>query len=136
MKIIFLDVDGVLCKMGPNGNLGLWSLSRPLLRNLSYVIKETGAKIVLTSEWRRHEDGMKNLKRALGFKGIRIMSQTEINDKPRSEQITDWLAASKLPIEKVLVIDDLLVHPEQILCDPEEGLTEDLALKAIERLNG
>lgn len=135
MKIIFLDVDGVLCKMGPNGNMGQWALSRSLLRNLSHVVKETGARLVLTSEWRRYDDGLRVLKRALRFKGIRIMSQTDINDKHRSEQIQDWLSSSKLPIHKTLVIDDLLIDPDQILCDPEEGLTEELALKAIERLN-
>lgn len=134
-KYIFLDVDGVLCKMGPNGNMGRYALSRPLLRNLSYLVKQTGSKIVVTSDWRRYPEAMRVLRRALSFKGIRIHSCTPVMEgSSRMEEIYEWLHQNGQEC-KFLVIDDLLIHEDQILCDPEEGLTEAQVLHAIKSLS-
>lgn len=48
MKLIFLDLDGVLVTRRPG------TFEEPLLQNLKRLVDETGAKIVLSSDWRRH----------------------------------------------------------------------------------
>lgn len=48
MKLIFLDLDGVLVTRRP----GVFEDN--LLQNLKRLVDETGAKIVLSSDWRRH----------------------------------------------------------------------------------
>ncbi len=58
MKIIFLDIDGVLNSRQYDAERGTAEgnidVSRLLL--LKQLIDQTGAKIVLTSSWRRHWD--------------------------------------------------------------------------------
>lgn len=48
VKLIFLDLDGVLVTRRPG------TFEDPLLQNLKRLVDDTGAKIVLSSDWRRH----------------------------------------------------------------------------------
>ena len=50
MKVIFLDVDGVLNSAQDGYSIRLKTDSH--LKLLQYIVKETGAKIVLSSSWR------------------------------------------------------------------------------------
>ena len=52
MKIIFLDIDGVLNVMNPERDV-YGSLFHPqFVENLKRLVEETGAKIVISSTWR------------------------------------------------------------------------------------
>lgn len=52
MKVIFLDIDGVL-NLIPQGHDKFGALFHPhLVSNLKRIIDETGAKIVISSTWR------------------------------------------------------------------------------------
>lgn len=86
MKVIFLDVDGVLNFTGtearaPSGALGLASAPVKQLRN---IIKATGAYIVLTSTWKGDWDfdeekctaDGKYLVRKLKREGLHILDKT------------------------------------------------------------
>lgn len=50
MKVIFLDIDGVLNYMGSQ------LIDANCLANLKFIVKETGAKIVLISTWKQFLD--------------------------------------------------------------------------------
>jgi len=52
IKLLFLDVDGVLVMDGPDWDVTLDHFSTSALRELKRVIDRTGAKIVLHSSWR------------------------------------------------------------------------------------
>jgi HAD domain in Swiss Army Knife RNA repair proteins len=53
MKVIFLDIDGVLnCKEIPNPSKFLYIVDEKLLRRLERLLKQSGAKVVLSSSWR------------------------------------------------------------------------------------
>ena len=67
-RILFLDVDGVLCIRGQGG----W-LQSDLCTNLLNAISGLGVTIVLTSLWRHSEDRIKMLEE----QGIKIHSVTE-----------------------------------------------------------
>lgn len=52
MKVIFLDIDGVLNVIGQGRDEYGQGFHRHLVENFEYVIRETAAKIVISSTWR------------------------------------------------------------------------------------
>mgnify|MGYP002360174241 FL=1 len=64
MKIIFLDIDGVLAlafgSMNRNNKWDAYPFDRKAVKVLNKILKETGAEIVLSSDWKHHY-GMKAL---------------------------------------------------------------------------
>jgi hypothetical protein len=71
MKVIFLDIDGVL-NVIPYGHDRWGSLFHPhLVDNLKRIIDETGAKIVISSTWRMGNGlpGMKEMWMDRGLPG-------------------------------------------------------------------
>ena len=53
MKVIFLDIDGVInCDQTPNPRKFPYIVDKRLLARLRKVMDATGAKVVLTSTWR------------------------------------------------------------------------------------
>lgn len=153
MKVIFLDIDGVLnnhrtvCRT-PDGFVGI---SSNLTTRLREIVKATDAKIVLTSTWKEcwnkkytlcKEDG-KYLVRKLHHKGLEIIDKTEDAEGYfyRGEGILSYIKENN--IEKFVVLDDfefdfkkceLLDH--LVLTDPIEGLTDEDVEKAIDILKG
>ena len=56
IKILFLDVDGVLNKLG-----SFIELNKTLILRLKKIIHETQCKIVLSSDWRLSQNHKKQL---------------------------------------------------------------------------
>jgi hypothetical protein len=62
MKVLFLDIDGVLC--GPKEWDMKWKpelmnsypFNRKAVKILNEILSTTGAEIILSSDWRRHHD--------------------------------------------------------------------------------
>ena len=53
MKVIFLDIDGVLnCDKTPNPRDFPYIVDKKLLARFRKLLERTGAKVVLTSSWR------------------------------------------------------------------------------------
>ena len=50
-KVIFLDIDGVLNDDGERRNAGV-IIDPEMVRNLSHIVRETNAEIILSSSWR------------------------------------------------------------------------------------
>ncbi len=115
MKVIFLDIDGVLnsrrydrIRTSSDGNIDISRL--PLLKRL---VKERDAKIVLTSSWRIHWDVDPALRDSVGAEldlafrnaGLPIYSKTPVLGD-RAEEIRSWLA-SHPDTESFVILDDL-----------------------------
>ena len=63
MKIIFLDIDGVL-NVIPQGRDEYGAIFHPeFVANLKHIIDKTGAKLVISSTWRM--SGLKIMKEIL-----------------------------------------------------------------------
>jgi hypothetical protein len=59
MKVIFLDIDGVLnCDRTPNPRKFPYVVDRRLLARLKKLLKRTRAKVVLSSSWRLDPVGL------------------------------------------------------------------------------
>lgn len=119
MKIIFLDIDGVLnysgCKArSATGCLGVEEEKVKLLRQ---IIDQTGAIVVLTSTWKTDwfktqyiEDLPKNgqyLVRQLGKYRIFILDKTvDPSWAQRGQGILDFIETSKYNVEQFVILDD------------------------------
>lgn len=128
MKVIFLDVGGVLTHSGTrhkgDGQERLWrylaQIDEECMKRLVYLINQTGAKVVLVSEWRIHAHSADAIAKAFRVHGLRrstIIGHTPVlkysedgkNLPPRAWEIQAWLAEAEergeLP-EKYVWIDD------------------------------
>lgn len=146
-KILFLDVDGVLnCekteRITKNGYLFVGGRK---LKRLKHILDETGAKVVLSSDWRynRDEPGMNSdfleFRNELHRYRIEICDYTpELMWSNRGKEIELYL--KKHPgIKNYVILDDSKeVDPENphfVKTEMKHGLTKELAERAIEILN-
>lgn len=156
MKIIFLDVDGVLnCDQtweGPWAD-GTDTLDPVLCDNFARIVSECKPdKIVLSSTWRlfRHAKGDKSwwkLNNWLNERGVIIHDVTpdlSLESEGifviRGEEIRRWLQTSGYSDARILILDDdndflEEQRPFHIQTSFKDGLTTDLADAAIAVLN-
>ena len=153
MKVIFLDIDGVLNSSSffnriftEEGHCFVNNLlDQNALLNLKDLLWQTGAYIVISSTWRFDID---TLKKQFAPYGITIAGTTQIeniasNDFAisRSSEIQNFLETRPC-FNSYVIIDDLnkMFFSEQQQChlvstDPKIGLTKQDVQKAIEILN-
>ena len=116
MKILFLDIDGVLNSWRyDQERISLQdNIDETRLPLLSRIVSSTNAKIVLTSSWRKHweRDSRKadsigqHLNQLFGEYGLAIFDKTlESSDNNRTDEIRNWLANNS--VEQFVIIDDI-----------------------------
>jgi HAD domain in Swiss Army Knife RNA repair proteins len=138
MKIIFLDIDGVIALPVPGRKTVL--PSRQCIEQLNRITDATGAKIVLTSGRRFATDNESTLAE-WGVRG-EIIGRTPLVGNGlggnRAEDIAQWLTEYQEPIEKFVILDDDWDVGELCLrlirTDWNDGLTIALAEEAIRNL--
>lgn len=165
MKVIFLDVDGVL--NSAKTILSDESLEGDLIRNLADIVKETGAKIILTSSWRISPSSLRVLMDALMWFDLSISGCTQegvdIRDfehtrfegitptrryrspdtftYDRGAEIAMWLLQHDFDVEKFVILDDAAddiinwFSKEFVEINFTKGLTKEDAAKAIKLLS-
>lgn len=154
LKVIFLDIDGVLNNQlmfetreaiikTPGGNL-----SRTCVAAFNKLIADTGAKIVLSSTWRTDTDIEDYLKEA-GLEGEIIGKTPVLRDcfTLRGNEIHAWIVENKeylgaeyYDYHSFVILDDdsdmLLWHRENFFhTDNYCGLTPTIAYRAARFLN-
>ena len=116
MKIVFLDIDGVLNSQAYDRVRGLYDgvIDESRLPLLKRILQESDAKVVLTSSWRRHFDpeGIET-----DYTGRLLEEQfykfdIELYDKTpdfggRAEEIGAWVEDAEEEIESFVILDDL-----------------------------
>jgi hypothetical protein len=162
MKLLFLDIDGVLNSHDFDHEAMCGPIHRDKMVLLNHVLKETGAYVVLSSAWRyiihRGEcdlRGMEWLLRSHGFIAGALWGITrpdammpkvwngELKDWPveneRGRQISDWLQDHIYPVLAYAVVDDMDLgiteagHPFA-KTDGAVGITEENANELIRLL--
>lgn len=121
MKVLFLDIDGVLNSRrscfafggfphnatGPERQM----FDEVAVRLVAGIVRAAGAKVVLSSTWRKHENWTE-IGPALG---LPIIDRTPISWKGRrGEEIAEWLAAHPEVESYAIVDDDSDMLPEQM----------------------
>jgi hypothetical protein len=145
MRVLFLDVDGVLNRVGfhPSSSLGLRSWLEPeLARRLSEVVQAIGAVIVLSSDWRigRTLDVLRDELRAGGIDAELIGATPELPGQPRCREIAAWMAAERVGPDAVVIVDDQYdmgpLGPRFVRTRPLTGLDEAAAQAIVALFTG
>jgi len=156
VKVIFLDIDGVLNYTGCKEMFGrLYGVDDDRLDKLAKIVQSTDAAIVLTSTWKQLWDNQPlnsdtldpmalYLLNRLKSRGLRLTDRTTEKDpSQRGHGIKAWLR--KVPdIESWVVLDDDMfpdykecgIVPRLVRTRPDSGLTDENVDKAIRLLNG
>lgn len=143
-KIIFLDVDGVLNTYDRNDpNYG--GLSAEHLLRLQRIVLATGAKIVVSSTWRKSPEALARLHGVLNDYGLATAGETPVlNDVfgvelPRDWEVIAFLSIAVPPVRFVILDDESFTHKAlvewAVKVNPMKGLADDDATTAIRLLN-
>mmetsp|Transcript_11887 Transcript_11887/g.21734 ORF Transcript_11887/g.21734 Transcript_11887/m.21734 type:complete len:572 (+) Transcript_11887:30-1745(+) len=130
MKVIFLDLDGVLLTKEYN------VFDEKPLKNLQRLVALTGAKIVLSSDWRQEESAKSLAEQQLATAGLCLYSSTPVMPvypEQRPSEVLQWLADNNGQVSSWVVLDDrdLLserdgdgLHGHFVKTDPTVGFTD------------
>lgn len=118
MKILFLDIDGVLNSSAYRTQMGMQYFSEIIDRRkmplLKHIVEETGAEVVLSSTWRKFWNPGENQLDPAGqyihhiFReyGLWIHSKTPVLERAgRNEEIQAWLEQYPY-IDGYVILDD------------------------------
>lgn len=134
MKVIFLDIDGVLnCPTQRGFRRGHWGMQQELVDRYKRLVQATGAKTVISSTWRLGEDTLDQIRGT----GIAIHGITpdlrEYN--ARGHEIDEYLRTHP-NVEQYAVIDDdagiILPHQPFFQTDWRKGLSDELVWRIIQ----
>lgn len=145
MKIIFLETEGVL--MLPVCSMTARLLQKPVVAfkpcvdALNLIVQETGAELVLTCESRKAHDSISQT--VLADWGVNIVTFDRIPTigKNKGTGILKYMSMSGEP-ESFVIIDKTddgygkMLRQYLIVADPEKGLTDEMARRAIGILKG
>lgn len=162
MKVIFLDVDGVLNayddfggRNKPNPHVGgLWGISIAKVKQLKYIVEKTSAQLVLTSTWKKDYNRylmdhtniygkyLYNKLRKCDLKIFDTTERYEANPSHRSEGIKSWLKEHEGEVESYIILDDDYfpgyddkeINPYLVFTTISMGLTSTKAEECVNRL--
>ena len=152
MKVIFLDIDGVLNVYGSPycGTRDEFGdcFHKHFEDNLRWIIEQTGAKIVISSTWRM--SGLSVMQTMWQMRDLagEVLDVTPVMNTIRGEEIAEWLRENNVD-SYCIIDDDGDMLPEQKnnfvqtannkdhedCVDVGYGLTRKCAKRAVEILN-
>ena len=142
MKVVFLDIDGVLNKENWMLNKTPW-IEDEKISLIGKLCKKTGAKVVLSTNWRdvwyepmyykNKDNGIHFAHKLFKKYGIKVIGTTPVMG---SREIEILLTLENLDIKEYVVIDDTnLNSPNFIHTDKKVGFTQSDYEKALSILN-
>ena len=156
MKVIFLDIDGVLNASGTKAKApsGCTGIEKALLKKLRKIIEATGARVVLTSTWKSEIDKHirqvtpdgKYMLNKFFYEGKFLIYDKTPDAKSslhRGREINDWLGLHE-DVEEFVILDDIYfddfdtfyLTDRFVHTDTTVGLTDEDVDTAIKILNG
>jgi hypothetical protein len=143
MKIIFLDIDGVLNNDNHIYHYGNNYIDNNLLNLFIAIVKSTESEVVLSSSWKISENKKKILFNKLSKFNIKILDSIIPQNKDgwinTSDEIQYWLK-NHPQVSRFAILDDDVEMQYNIeegffKTDPAIGLTEDLSIDIIDYVN-
>lgn len=146
MKVLFLDIDGVLnngggCMTNAEGWEWPYSDISPVgVARINRIVKSTGCKIVVSSSWRSNGiDFLNEVFKMVGLPEVHDITPHALQWRHRGSEIKSWLDNHK-DVTSYVIIDDMdIVLDNQrkhfVQTDTNTGITREDADRAIEILN-
>lgn len=134
MKVLFLDVDGVLnSRSTTDFRNNLYPIDPHMAFMIGKIQLDTDCKVVLSSSWRLHPDGIAAVEKHV----VKILDKTPYLDGIRGDEVNAWLAKHPEVTHYAILDDDSDFHKDQPLFKTtfEYGLTKDIAAQVTEYLN-
>ena len=136
MKVLFLDVDGVLnSRSTTNFKNNLWPIDPYMAFMAGKIQLDTDCEVVLSSSWRYHPDGVKAARKI-----VNLLDVTPLLNSTRGTEIKAWLDTHPEVTKYAILDDDRDMLDEQLInffpTTFETGLTEDIAKAVTEHLMG
>ena len=139
MKVIFLDIDGVMNSVADGFS---FTIETDLHFNiLKSIVDQTGAKIVLSSTWRLCDRDYQLVDKRLREFGMSLMGRTpSLSGKKRGDEIRAWLH-EHTEVKNFVILDDEgdmreFKYTNLVRTDPMIGLRSPWAREAVRILNG
>lgn len=135
MKVLFLDIDGVVNYEG-SATAGLFPIDPDAAARVARIVAHTECEVVLSSNWRRLKEG----REVVSKKVVPIFDVTPDTDSYyRGDDIQAWLDEHP-EVDRYAVLDDDAdwTHDQQphwFLTTWEEGLTDEIMQRVIDHLN-
>lgn len=133
MRILFLDIDGVLNRTGfapSTARLRHW-IEPELASRLTTVLEALDARIVLSTSWRIDStlDELRGELHAAGLDAARVLDMTpELPDGERWPEIEAWMREHRIAPEAVVIVEDFYemgpLTARTVMTDPDRGLDE------------
>jgi myo-inositol catabolism protein IolC len=139
VRVLFLDIDGVLNRVGfhPGKSLGLRSWIEPeLARRLCDVLRAIGAGVVLISAWRRDRE-VEHLREELAAAGVdcSFLGVTPVLGQERWREIEAWMREHEVELQSIVILDDGYemgpLEQRFVRTSPLDGLDEDAARQVL-----
>jgi hypothetical protein len=147
LRVIFLDIDGVLNNAG-DMNAGAWvgaidhtNWTKPALAALAEIVARTGAKIVISSTWRKIESEPAWWNKEFAACGLPldcIGITGSAHNGFRGREVRAWLA-DHTDVETYVVLDDesdFYLDQPRIYVDSWGGLLQHHVQPAVALLEG
>jgi len=147
MKVIFLDIDGVLLNFNDSYNCLRGQFSPECVKEFNKLIERTDAQIVFSSAWRLDRT-IPEIQQLLEENGVKGKVSGKTPEEPprltqrasRGNEIKMWLTENK--VDNFVILDDdvfdIEIHfPDNTvrMKDRYVGLTEEEVNKAFQILN-
>lgn len=145
MRVLFLDIDGVLNSVAGwrrDFPTSVYYFTEECVKEFSRVLAEIpDLKIVVSSAWRvgRPVSQLKTILKDAQIEEERILDKTANNGETRGEEINAWLSEHP-QVTKFCVVDDCTFDfgesllPHTVKTNPEKGLTKEDADAIIAKL--
>ena len=135
MKVLFLDIDGVVNRVGTRQRYrGFMGIDPFLASMVGKIILDTGAAVVLTSTWRHFQGGREEVDRHV----YKTFDVTPIADTGfRGEEVKMWLDDHPEVTRYAIVDDDSDFYADQPLFKTnwQTGITDEVAKQVTKFLN-
>ena len=143
MKIVFLDIDGVLNGHEWIHRQGGRRINPKPASHLNILLARTGAKVVISSTWRSWVnrgwmtvEGFGAMLRSHGIDAEVVDVLPRGTTSERDHQIRDWVRQHKDEIESYVAIDDLdLKGVPLVRTRPDRGMTAKNITDAVKMLS-
>ncbi|CAH0155753.1 MULTISPECIES: HAD domain-containing protein [unclassified Arthrobacter] len=135
MKVLFLDIDGVVNRVGTRQSFhGFMGIDPFLASRVSKIILDTDAAVVLTSTWRIFKDGREEVDRHV-YKTFDVTPTADTGF--RGEEVKMWLDQHPEVTRYAIIDDDSDFYADQPLFKTawQTGITDEIAQQVTEYLN-